>query len=195
MSRPRIYAIRVQPEFDGFILPPASGLDADLFNAPDLIQPVVGFRKWLLVGDELLSPLARTSWGAAPMRARCMPRPSGVGRNGHKVPPHAGPAPDPDCACGLYALFAPHRLWGPQGPGLVPGAVVLWGRIEVHDGGMRAKCARIVALALPSFYSPSGKAAVRRVAERLGVEAVPARQLQAAAQRHGRPLPAALLPA
>lgn len=184
----------MQPEFDGLIPPRASALDADLFSAPDLIQPVVGFRKWLLVGDELLSPLARTPWDGAPMQAQCLPRPSWVGRNWHLVPPHSGPAPDPACACGIYALFAPHRPWGPRGPSLVPGAVVLWGRIEVHDGGMRAECARIVALALPSFYSPSGMAAVRRVAERLRIEAVPARRLQAAAQRHGRPLPPALLP-
>lgn len=156
---------------------------------------IVGFRKWLLVGDELLSPLARTPWGPEPMRAQCLPRPSWVGRNWHLVSPHAGPAPDPACSCGLYALFAPHRLWGPRGAGLVPGAVVVSGRIEINGGGMRAECARIVALALPSFTAPAAKAAVWRVAERLGVEAVPARSLRAAAERYGRPLPPLLLPA
>lgn len=184
----------MQPDFDGFPPPPPIGPGADAFTAPDLIQPVIGYRKWLLVGGELVSPLARTPWEGAPMRAQCLPRPSWVGRNWHLEPTHAGPAPDPDCACGIYALFAPHRLWGPAGPGLVPGAVVLWGRIEVHDGGMRAECARIVALALPSFTSRSGKAGVWRVAERLGVEAVPARRLQEAALRYGRPLPPVLMP-
>jgi hypothetical protein len=128
------------------------------------------------------------------MRAKCLPRPSWVGRNWHPVPPHGGRAPDPACVCGIYALFAPYRLWDPRGAGLVPGAVVLWGRIEVHDGGMRAEYARIVALALPSFVSRRGKAAVGRVADRLGVEAVPARRLEAAALGYGGPLPPALLP-
>lgn len=188
----RAYAARVQPEFDGLPPPPTS--EGARSSAPDLIQPIVAFRKWMLVGDELLSPLARTPWGAEPLRARCLPRPSWVGRNWHRVSPHSGPAPDPACTCGLYALFAPHRLWGSRGPGLVPGAVVLWGRIEIHDGGMRAECARIVALALPSFFAPSAKAAVLDVADRLGVEAVPPRRLRSAAERYGRSLPPSLLP-
>ncbi|HEX2104588.1 MAG TPA: hypothetical protein VHF51_13115, partial [Solirubrobacteraceae bacterium] len=108
--------------------------------------------------------------------------------------PHPGPAPDSDCVCGIYALFAPHDRRGRDPLALVRGAVVLWGRIEVHAGaGMRAEFARIVALALPS--PPSRPGPVIRVAQLLGVEAVPGEQLTQAAAAHGGPLPASLMQA
>ena len=70
---------------------------------------------------------------------------------------HREPAPAPQCACGIYAYFEPHRReWSPAYGWLVAGAVILWGRIEVHRGGMRAEYARAAALALPPAPSPSG---------------------------------------
>ena len=39
----------------------------------DVVRPIIGYREWVLVGDEILSPLARTPWGSGPMQAECLP--------------------------------------------------------------------------------------------------------------------------
>ena len=85
--------------------------------------------------------------------------------------------------CGIYALFAPGRSRGRERLAIVRGAVVLWGRIELHRRGMRAEFARIVTLALPSSQGHTD--AVFRVARQLDVEAVRARDLPLAAQAYG----------
>lgn len=159
---------------------------------PDLIQPVIGYREWVLIGEELLSPLARTPWSAGPMQAECLPSCRGARGLWRRASAHPGPAPDPSCVCGIYALFAPPRHEARERLALVRGAVALWGRIELHQRGMRAEFARIVMLALP----PSRKSAdaVMRGAERLDVEAVRAKDLPAAALLHGRPLEPSLIP-
>jgi hypothetical protein len=74
----------------------------------------------------------------------------------------------------------------------VRGAVVLWGRIELHQRGMRAEFARIVTLALPSSRRHAD--AVARLAEALDVEAVRTRDLPAAALAYGEPLEPTLIP-
>ena len=88
--------------------------------------------------------------------------------------------------CGIYALFAPGRSRGRERMAIVRGAVVLWGRIELHRRGMRAEFARIVTLALPSSQRHTD--AVFQVARLLDVEAVRARDLPLAAQAYGEPL-------
>ena len=159
---------------------------------PDLTQPIIGYREWVLIGDEILSPLARTPWHAGVMRAECLPSCLGARGLWREARPHPGPAPDPACVCGIYALFTPPRRRGRERMATVRGAVVLWGRIELHRRGMRAELARVVALALPSGRGAA--AAVVRAAEQLDVEAVDARHLQAAALSHGRPLEPSLIP-
>ena len=72
------------------------------------------------------------------------------------------------------------------------GAVVLWGRIELHRRGMRAEFARIVTLALPSSRRHAD--AVAHVAALLDVEAVPARDLPVAAWAYGEPLEPTMIP-
>jgi hypothetical protein len=159
---------------------------------PDLIEPIIGYREWVIIGEELLSPLARMRWDAGPMRAECLALCRRAGVLSRRLSPRHCPAPDSDCVCGIYALFAPHDRRGRDPLALVRGAVVLWGRIEVHAGaGMRAEFARIVALALPS--PPSRPGPVLRVAQLLGVEAVPVEQLTQAAAAHGQPLPPSLM--
>jgi hypothetical protein len=166
--------------------------DAAASHVPDLIQPVVGYREWVLIGDDIFSPLARTRWDSHPMRAECLARCRRAGGLWRRPSQHLGPAPDSNCVCGIYAVFALHPRRGRDPLALVRGAVVLWGRIEVHAGaGMRAEFARIVALALPS--PPSRPGPVMRVARRLGVEAVDSEQLAEAAVAHGQPLPPSLM--
>jgi hypothetical protein len=169
-----------------------SDLQSSAYVADHAIRPIVGYREWTLIGDEIVSPLARTPWHAGPMRAECLPgcrRACGLWRTASA---HAGPAPDPGCVCGIYALFSPQRRWGRERLALVRGAVVLWGRIELHRRGMRAEFARIVALALPSSHSHAD--AVVHVAELLGVEAVRARDLPVATLAYGQPLEPTLVP-
>jgi hypothetical protein len=162
------------------------------FAAPELDRPIIGYREWVQVGDELLSPLARTPWDAEPMQAECLPSCRGASGLWRTASGHEGPAPDPGCVCGIYALFTPHGPRGRERLALVRGAVVLWGRIELHERGLRAEFARIVTLALPS--SRRRAPAVARIAELLEVEAVPARDLPVAARAYGEPLDPTMIP-
>ena len=126
------------------------------------VRPIIGYREWMLVGDEIVSPLARTPWDAGPMYAECLPSCREALGLWRAASAHSGPAPAPGCVCGIYALVTPHRPRGRERLALVRGAVVLWGRIELHQRGMRAEFARMVTLALPS--SRRHAEAVARVA-------------------------------
>ena len=151
-------------------------------TAPDLIEPVIGFRQWRLAGEELQSLSCEERWPAATHVARCL-----VAEHGDEPPPVA------DCTCGIYAWYVPRPRTASAGtPDYVAGAVVLWGAIELHATGMRAERCRIVALALPLFGRKRDR--VQRIARRLGIAAVPHRALLAAAAEHGAPLPETLNP-
>ncbi len=97
--------------------------------------------------------------------------------------PHAAPANG--CTCGIYAWYdPPARGASAATPELVAGAVALWGVLELHAHGMRAERATIVALALPLSHGAKRRRLVA-AARALGVPAVPARRLAAAAAEHG----------
>ena len=158
---------------------PTSGMEF----APDLIEPIVGFRHWRLVDGTLRSMFGMTPWSTSEMTARC---PSG----------DHDPAETPyrDCRCGIYAQYEPcPRTASAMTHDLVGGAVVVWGRVEAHATGMRAEHARMVALDLPASRGQKRRA-VTEVAERLEVPAVAHRQLRARALVHGTTLPASLRP-
>jgi hypothetical protein len=92
--------------------------------AEDAIGPIIGYREWVLIADEILSPLARTPWGAGPIRAECLPdcRPAqGLWRTAST---HPEPAPAHGCVCGIYALFTPQRSRGRERLAVLRGAVV-----------------------------------------------------------------------
>lgn len=151
--------------------------------APDFIRPVVGYRQWRVDGVELQSVYTRDRWKAGPMTAGC-----------HADTGHAGLAPVQGCSCGFYARYTPVPRTASAGtPDLVAGAIVLWGRLELHAHGMRGAQAAIVALALPITAGPKRRR-VQAVADALGVPAVPAGRLQAAALRQGAPIPRAMRP-
>ena len=161
--------------------------------APDLLAPVVGFRKWRVVRDHLSSPYIPLRWDEAMVRARCYPANRSLlfGR-GWLEEPHE--APHPDCKCGVYAW---HR---PPGAGPVPdpdrafGVVALWGRIEVHADGMRGERARIRALGFAPELGAGHRRTMERIAAALEVDLVEQHELPAAAADYGDPLPTALLP-
>ena len=162
--------------------------------APHVIEPIIGFRQWVVVADEMMSPLARTAWSDEPMQAECLAQCRRAGGLWRLPSEHDGPAPDPECVCGIYGLFDPELSRRRDRLSRVAGAAVMWGRLEVHETGMRAEFARIVALALPGGRHPGPDRMVARMARRIGVEAVPAHDLEAVARLHGQPVPAVLVP-
>ena len=106
-------------------------------TAPDLIRPVIGFRQWRLVGDELWSLHADDRWVRGVQTAHCLEKDA-----------HDGPAPQNGCTCGFYAWYGPTpRTASAATSELVAGAVALWGQVELHAHGIRAQHAMIVALA------------------------------------------------
>jgi hypothetical protein len=153
-------------------------------TAPDLVDPVVGFRQWRLTGGILKSMFIAEDWRDAEQRARCY---VGSHDDAH-VPAKA-------CTCGIYAYYDPvPRTASAATPDLVGGVVVMWGRIELHVTGMRAEHARLIALELP-LTRGSKRREVIRAAARLGVPAVAHRKLKAMAAEHGLPLGRELRPA
>jgi hypothetical protein len=152
-------------------------------SAPDLVEPVVGFRQWRLAGRSLSSLYSDEQWRGAELRARCT-----VG--GHD--PAA--TPSKACSCGIYAYYDPcPRTASAATPDFVGGVVVLWGRLELHATGIRAEHARVVALELPLSRARKRRTLVE-VAEALGVPAVAHRELKALAAEHGSPLQRSLRP-
>lgn len=143
-------------------------------TAPDLVVPVVGYRQWRLAGGYLQSLFTRVHWPGPELSASCL-------ATNHE--PWRVPAKE--CVCGIYAYYDPCPLLASAGIfDFVSGAVILWGVIELHDSGMRASHARVVSLELPLTRGRKRKE-IQAVARRLGVPAVPHRQLRASAMRHG----------
>lgn len=156
-------------------------------EAPDFIEPVLGFRTWDLRSDGFLRPYSR--FGAAPWRpgvneATCHAAPASHGE-GHRE--HR--APHPTCRCGLYAL---HSLRTPQ---LLPslravGAIAAWGDLEVHHTGFRAQYACVIGLVEPrrAYSTPDLLRSLKRAAERYGVPLLAERDLEASVREHATPL-------
>jgi hypothetical protein len=145
-------------------------------RAPDLVEPVIGYRQWRLHDDALWSPFVDYRWCRGTNTARCT-----VGAG------HPEPAPGHGCRCGIYAWYRPCPRSGCATPHLVAGAVAMWGEIELHPTGLRAQHAAIVALVLPLSRGPKRRCVVE-LARALEVEVVPARRLRAAALDHGLPI-------
>src|SRR5215210_7456769 len=147
---------------------PCGIVQGEVSEAPDLIEPVVGFRKWRVVADHLTSPYIPLRWDEPVAHARCYPanRTLLFGA-GWLDEPHD--APHPDCKCGIYAWHEPPAIRPKRDVDEAFGVVSLWGRIEVHATGMRAEHARIEALA---HHPELGDLHARRlaaIAERLRV--------------------------
>ncbi|HEY2320642.1 MAG TPA: hypothetical protein VGH67_20205, partial [Solirubrobacteraceae bacterium] len=152
-------------------------------SAPDLIDPIVGYRQWRLAGGTLMSLFNDTRWRRVDLTARC----DGGEHHPECVPDHL-------CGCGIYAYYDPCPRMASAGTrDLVAGAVVLWGTVELHGTGLRAEHAQIVALELPMSLLAKRRS-VLEVAEQLGVPAVAHHRLKSLARRHGVPVHASLRP-
>ena len=155
-----------------------NAVPSHLSRAPDLFRPLVGFRHWRLASGGLRSLVCDVAWPAATLTARCH-------AGGHHTHPPVG-----ECSCGIYAWYRPCPVRHSE---VVAGAVVLWGDVELHTGGMRAQHCRVVALALPLSRGRKRRR-VCAVAERLGVPVVPHRALTRVVHALGAPVPDALKP-
>jgi hypothetical protein len=161
--------------------------------APDLAEPVVGFRAWRVVGGRLLSPYIPCRWDGSVMHAECWPaNRTLMGGRGWLAEPHD--SPHPACQCGVYAYHRPgvQTYYGEWE--WVEGVVALWGRIEAHREGLRAEHARVEALARPPASEVGRRARVEAIAASLRCDVVAREDLREAAARYGRPLPTTLLP-
>ena len=155
-------------------------------DAPDLTEPIVGFRAWHAgAGGQLVpwSAGAAGAWVEGVNTATCLAHPTGAG---HVAPVAA-------CTCGLYALatIEDARLR----PSMeVVGAIVAWGDVEVHATGFRAQHAALVALGMPAHPARGHRDRILLAAERYGVAVVPVTALPAAASEFGVALDFARLP-
>ena len=163
-------------------------------GAPDLVEPVVGFRAWRVIDERLLSPYIPCRWDGRIMHAQCYPANRSVvfERRGWLDEPHE--VPHPSCQCGIYAYHRPgvRATYGEFD--WLEGIVTVWGRIEAHRDGLRAAHARVEALALPPAGEARRRTSAHAIAARLGVELVERGDLAQAAARYGAPLTPALVP-
>jgi hypothetical protein len=182
----------------------------------------LGFRSWKLEGYQLVS--ANAHYGGwkidEPTEAECY---GGVGNamasmilmnqlaasttylGGASIPAkaprakptNAHPAPHPGCDCGLYALHAPEFMsrWHQGEPLMVHGAVLGWGRMEVHHEGWRAQYAQPVMLAFDGDRQPYNHCErVKAMGAELGLPVVEWPDFEAEARKLAEPVPDALRP-
>lgn len=148
----------------------------NLGEAPDLIEPVVAFRKWRVVDGRLRSLYEPVFWLDAMQQAEC--------RAPHRgYPPHD--APQTGCTCGIYASHEPDYEFPTIDFRGVSGIVTAWGNIEVHAEGFRAQFVQVEALSLYERWSDRQAEAVRTAAEELGLDLVDLYDLEAAVARYG----------
>ena len=160
-------------------------------EAPDLIEPVVGFRSWRTLDGHISSPYVPVRWHDPVLHAVCH---QSVAVHGQRFVDGPHRAPHHDCRCGIYAYHAPPHRFAKIDFRTVPGIVTMWGRIEVHRGGMRAEHARICALAFFDGWGGRQRRAAGEVAATLSVELIRYDEMQEASGRFGTRLPASLLP-
>jgi hypothetical protein len=153
--------------------------------APDLVEPVLGFRAFEVGSDLLLCSPWVNGWVWRPgvVTARCRQTSLMVWGVTHV-------APESNCTCGLYAY---RELDGRlTDGGWCIAAVAAWGEMELHASGFRAQHACVVALAAAPHAGLAERELIGRTAERYGVNAVPLRKLSEEGSRHARPVSHAL---
>jgi hypothetical protein len=143
---------------------------ASLALSPDLTRPVLAYRAWRLDLDGLLSPSARVRWTERTLVAECV-------RSCDGGPAHT--APGAQCRCGIYGIPEPPQ---PSPDGFVWGAAAFDGRVFLHENGLRAERATILALA---HDDSAASRELSLAAGKLGVELVPFRELILAAGGRG----------
>jgi hypothetical protein len=160
--------------------------------APDLIEPVVGFRDWRVVDGQLASRHLPMMWTDGTAHAECYP--TGGYEFASELDPEPHAAPGATCSCGIYAWHRPQGEFSIIDVRGVSGIVTLWGTLQAYAEGMRAEYARIEALGVYSRWTAGKKTVVAGIAAKLGADLVDLDALGAAAREYGTPLPDGLVP-
>ena len=148
--------------------------------APDLIDPVLGFRAFEVGPDCLLRSPWVNGWvcGRAWVTARC--------RQTRLTGWVTHAAPGRNCTCGLYAYNElDQRLL--EGAWCV-GAIAAWGDMALHPSGFRTQHACVVALAAAPGVGLVDRELIVRTGERYGLSTVPLRRLAEEGALHARPV-------
>lgn len=138
------------------------------------MTPAIGFRLWrieeMLTGPRLASPYRHCVWVPhVALEAECREE-SGIARLSKAHRQASWMAPLSDCSCGIYAYHEPERMLCAIADGLVGGAVLCWGRVVIHNEGLRAQFARPLALAATKpIFVESPDRNVTRLAAAYGV--------------------------
>lgn len=174
--------------------------------SPDAIQPIIGFRSWVVKdtiklksngwGDTVWTPgvnvatchRRRILQDATPLQLLAMTA-KGVPTGGDHDAPHE------NCECGLYAVHDvpfSHQGYGPT----IFGAVACWGRIASQPTGFRAEKAMIVALGIPDrvVNDPDLRLQIDLLASEYRCVAVPMCDLRIEARKHGIEMPEEMRP-
>lgn len=108
-------------------------------------EPIIAYRGWQLVRDErgpaLQSVTANVVWDGPILRSG--------GKPSDHIPWNAGvmmigPASDP-----AYGIYAYREAFQVMGTGTIWGEIEVFGKVVVHERGLRAECARIRRLVIP----------------------------------------------
>jgi hypothetical protein len=164
--------------------------------APDYIDPIIGWRVWLVVGTDrslrLRSIAFNSAWiPRAALRAQC------EGTRAATSFYQRCKSHEPlslDCECGIHAtkeigaaagyLGTYKDLVGPIAKHRVIGRVALWGSVVEGDSGWRASRAYPVHLYVPPWRPDRTPADAGGVARALGSYGVPVDVLEANAHEH-----------
>ena len=131
---------------------------------------IIGYRCWRISVSKgsdpfhLMSLFTRSRWPLIqPVMASCLPIPGNATRT-----PHGADylVPAFDCSCGIYAYHHPEQMLQMLDlkNNICGGSIVCWGRVIVHDTGVRAQYARLLALCLPASDCCSSSELLQRVA-------------------------------
>jgi len=157
----------------------------DLFEAPDGITPLVGYRGWTYKDGKLSSCYRAVEWPiGGPLLSECI-HPTYIPFNDRgAVSPQSTKkhvAPFKDCTCGIYALneYSPrsyvdesgkHRKKGKPWPNdSIVGVILGWGRIVMGTKGFRCEYAKPIAL-MTRPRSPKWTTIISELAETYGLE-------------------------
>jgi len=170
-------------------------------ETPDLMEHVVGFRAWRLVGHAL-APIGNgiDTWdGGNEVHAICGYADRFRKRTGVVAFMPAGRQPAPSyawheaphtaCECGLYAWHDADAV--ATGPGRVLGAVAARGAVEVYEHGFRAQFARPVLIA---YEREDERASITRLGRRLGIDVCAFDEIAERALEFGQPVGYVLRP-
>jgi len=159
------------------------------------MTPAIAFRVWgveeMLSGPRLVSPFRYTVWHpGGPLEAAC--RDESNDREHGRMPKAPRGQPDlappiADCGCGIYGYHDVERMKCALAAGLVGGAALCWGRIAIHQEGVRAQFARPLALCLPDGILSSrwNSAPLMRIAACYGVPLLEASNISLYAREFG----------